>query len=152
MFFKSPELGGEGRGGRRSAPLSLLSQSLSLPDASRCKRVAAIRWLAVFKRTTLGLTAREVTEHLHVSASSQKRWLSTFEKTGDVFQKRGAQGRPRALSKDDRFDLVTRVLDSPTTTLGKQHALIYLASGERVSLPRAARAQLVPPAYTAPRS
>ena len=28
--------------------------SLSLPDASRCKRVAAIRWLAVFKRTTLG--------------------------------------------------------------------------------------------------
>ena len=52
--------------------------------------VAAIRWLAVFKRTTLGLTAREVTEHLHVTASSQKRWLSTLEKTGDVFpQKRG---------------------------------------------------------------
>jgi hypothetical protein len=35
--------------------------SLSLRDDSRCKRVAAIRWLAVFKRTTLGLTAREVT-------------------------------------------------------------------------------------------
>jgi transposase len=85
--------------------------SLSLPDDSRCKRVAAIRWLAVFKRTILGLTAREVTEHLHVSASSQKRWLSTVKKTGDVFQKRGAQGRPRALSKDERFDLVTRVLD-----------------------------------------
>ena len=113
--------------------------SLSLPDDSRCKRVAAIRWLAVFKRTTLGLTAREVTEHLHVSASSQKLWLSTFEKTGDVFQKRGAQGRPRALSKDERFDLVTRVLDSPTTTFGKQHALIYLASGERVSLPTLCR-------------
>jgi len=32
-----------------------------LPDDSRYKRVAAIRWLAVFKRTTLGLTAREVT-------------------------------------------------------------------------------------------
>jgi len=30
-------------------------------DDSRCKRVAAIRWLAVFKRTTLGLTTREVT-------------------------------------------------------------------------------------------
>ena len=109
--------------------------SLSLPDESRCKRVAAIRWLAVFKHTTLGLTAREVTEHLHVSDTSQKRWLSTFKKTGDVFPpKRGAQGRPRALSKDEEFDLVTRVLDSPTTTLGKQHALIYLASGERVSL------------------
>ena len=106
-----------------------------LLDDSRCKRVAAIRWLAVFKRTTLGLTAREVTEHLHVSDTSQKRWLSTFKKTGDVFPpKRGAQGRPRALSKDEEFDLVTRVLDSPTTTLGKQHALIYLASGERVSL------------------
>ena len=59
-------------------------------DDSRCKRVAAIRWLAVFKRTTLRLTAREVTVHLHVTASSQKRWLSTLEKTGDVFpQKRG---------------------------------------------------------------
>jgi transposase len=59
-----------------------------LLDDSRCKRVAAIRWLAVFKRTTLGLTAREVTEHLHVSASSQKRWLSTFKKSGDVFPRR----------------------------------------------------------------
>ena len=61
--------------------LSRLSRSslmsLSRPDDSRCKRVAAIRWLAVFKRTTLGLTAREVTEHLQVSASSQKRWLSS---------------------------------------------------------------------------
>jgi len=114
--------------------------SLSLPDDSRCKRVAAIRWLAVFKRTTLGLTAREVTEHLHVSDTSQKRWLSTFKKTGDVFPpKSGAQGRPRALTKDEEFDLVNRVLDSPTTTLGKQHAFIYLASGERVSLPTLCR-------------
>ena len=52
---------------------------------------------------------------------------------------------------------MTRVLDSLTTKLGKQHALIYLASGERVSLPTLcrvlhARVQLVPPAHTAPRS
>jgi hypothetical protein len=49
---------------------------------------------------------------------------------------------------------VTRVLDSPTTTLGKQHALIYLGrEGELAhAMPRAACAQLVPPAYTAPRS
>lgn len=92
---------------------------------------------------------------MHVSASSQKRWLSTFEKTGDVFPpERGVQGRPRALSKDEEFDLVTRVLDSPTTTLGKQHALIYLGrEGELAhAMPRAACAQLVPPAHTAPRS
>jgi hypothetical protein len=49
---------------------------------------------------------------------------------------------------------VTRVLDSPTTTLGKQHALIYLGrEGELAhAMPRAACAQLVPPAHTAPRS
>ena len=39
---------------RSSSRFALMS--LSLPDDSRCKRVAAIRWLAVFKRTTLGLT------------------------------------------------------------------------------------------------
>jgi transposase len=120
----------------------LLSRALSCSLDPRRLTLQARRSdpvLAVFKRTTLGLTAREVTEHLHVSASSQKLWLSTFEKTGDVFQKRGAQGRPRALSKDERFDLVMRVLDSPTTTLDRQHALIYLASGERVSLPTLCR-------------
>jgi hypothetical protein len=79
----TPCWGGVGWGGSRNRRAMLF-------DDSRCKRVAAIRWLAVFKRTTLGLTAREVTEHLHVTASSQKRWLSTLEKTGDVFpQKRG---------------------------------------------------------------
>ena len=43
---------------------------------------------------------------------------------------------------------MTRVLDSPTTTLGKQHALIYLGrEGELAhAMPRAACAQLVPPA------
>jgi hypothetical protein len=66
VFVISPELGGRGGEGRSAkSPLALsLSRSLmslSLRDDSRCKRVAAIRWLAVFKRTTLGLTAREVT-------------------------------------------------------------------------------------------
>jgi len=66
VFVISPELGGRGGEGRSAkSPLALsLSRSLmslSLRDDSRCKRVAAIRWRAVFKRTTLGLTAREVT-------------------------------------------------------------------------------------------
>jgi len=67
VFVISPELGGRGGEGRSAkSPLAALSlsrslMSLSLRDDSRCKRVAAIRWLAVFKRTTLGLTAREVT-------------------------------------------------------------------------------------------
>ena len=118
VVFKSPDLGGRGGEGR-SAKCSSNCSSLALSHVSLDPRRLTLQArrsdpvLAVFKRTTLGLTAREVTEHLHVSASSQKLWLSTFEKTGDVFQKRGAQGRPRALSKDERFDLVMRVYLTP---------------------------------------
>jgi len=66
MFCKSPDplVGWGGVGSAKSSTLLALAfalMSLSLPDDSHCKRVAAIRWLAVFKRTTLGLTAREVT-------------------------------------------------------------------------------------------
>jgi transposase len=93
-----------------------------------------LRWLAIFKLFTLIIPLKTVSEHLCIGVSTLKRWAARYEETGDVYKRSGQSGRKKKMSSAEELRLVEHVLDSPTTTLSKQHAQLILSSGTVVSL------------------